>query len=174
MGIADSLSALGMVAERMGDLEGARACHEASLANRMEREDQMGIGESLHNLASIDAREGRLDRARARYAKCLSIRKELGDRLGITEALESFGLLETEAGEYRRAAGLLGTAAAVRAEIEAGTPPARVAQVEGAISRLREALGGAVFEEEWLRGRWMSLDQAVELFVSGLDSGHQG
>ncbi len=82
MGIADSLNALGMVAERLGDLSLARSYHEQSLASRREREDPMGIAESLHYLAEIDEREGLYDRAMHSFAHSLAIRSQLADRLG--------------------------------------------------------------------------------------------
>ncbi len=171
MGIADSLNALGMVAERLGDLDGARDYYEASLANRREREDPMGIGESLNNLAAIDVQEGRFDSARARYACALSIRSDLGDRLGITDSLESIAFLEVEAGDHRRAARILGSAAAVRAEIETPASPARATQLEEARRRLRDVLGETAFDREWTRGRGMALGEAIDVAASGLGPG---
>jgi tetratricopeptide (TPR) repeat protein len=163
MGIADSLNALGMVAERLGDLGLARSCHEESLANRKKRDDPMGIAESIHYLAQIDAQEGKLDRAARAFARSLVIRRQLGDRISIADSLESIALLLGDAGLPDRATRLLAAVAALRAETESSTPPASKPRIEAVARRAREALGDEAFQSEWEKGSRLSLDDAIAL-----------
>jgi len=162
MGVADSLSNLGAVAEGQGDYDRAQACYEQSLKNRRDRQDPMGIAESLHNLGALAARRCEYGKARAYYEQSLTIRRKLGDRMDIAHSLEGLGTLATVCGESTRAAILLGAATSLRTEIKAPTSPAKQQKLNTAISKTRSELGESVFSREWEKGRAMSLDQAID------------
>ena len=161
-GLALSLNNLGLLASAASDTERARRLHEESLGIRRAMQDRWAISMSLNNLGSLAAEEGDYDVARALQSESLTIRREIGDRAGIAYSLEAFGALAAHKGQLDRAARILGAAEAIRETIGAALPPGSRAAYDRVLEVLGRASNGREYEEQWQRGRAMSLEEAIE------------
>jgi tetratricopeptide (TPR) repeat protein len=162
MGVADSLSSLGVVTEHQGELDQARTYHEEALKNRRDRKDPGGTAESLHSLGELAARKGESDKARRYYEQSLTTRHELGDRPNVADSLEALGILAAACKDLVQAARLLGAANSLREKISAPPSPAKQEKLDRVFSSTRSALGKDAFAKEWDKGRAMSLEQAID------------
>jgi DNA-binding NarL/FixJ family response regulator len=166
-GIADSRHRLGMVIFRQGDLDGATALLEESLAGYTALRAH-GLHTCLLDLGTIAGARGDLVGAAEYFARSLTRCHEIGDRYNTARSLE--GLAETIAALGASdddtlslaAAQMLGAAAALRDEIGFTVAPVERPALEQAEVALRQALGGAAFEAARLRGRSRTTEQAVE------------
>lgn len=114
--VGRSLTSLGNLARKRGDLERARRHHEAARAIDLELlgPEHPNQARHLHNLARITLLEGEAGEARALYERALSLRRDaLGDAhpdVGIT--YNSLGLLHARRGELEEARRAFGHAIA--------------------------------------------------------------
>ena len=106
LGLAASLSHLGIVAWRTGDTVSARRLLEESLRIRIAFGDRAGESTSLGNLGLVAQAEGDYEEARTLLEQSLAIDRELGDKLGIAGSLSYLGELERAAGNLDRAEAL--------------------------------------------------------------------
>ena len=105
--VGRSLTSLGNLARKRGDLAQARRHHEAAQAIDRERlgDDHPNQARHLHNLARITLLQGDPDEARALYERALALRRAaLGNDhpdVGITH--NSLGLLHARQGDLEQA-----------------------------------------------------------------------
>ena len=153
-----SLSNLGVLAHREGDLERAAAAYEESLAVQRAIGNQRGVAGVLVNLAALAAARGSESRAAALYEESVPILRGLGDRQVLAEALcglaratrvrgdlpsattllrESLTLHHDQASRRGVAECLEGAAALALA----GGQPERAARLLGSADAIREAIG---------------------------------
>lgn len=100
---ADSLRALGMVAEFQRDYAEAKNCYEQSLAICRETDNRPGEVSTLNNLGVVACYLGHLSQARVYFEQALDLRRRLGDRRGEGHALYNIGFLTMMEGDYARA-----------------------------------------------------------------------
>jgi predicted ATPase len=105
-GVAVSLNALAVGAQRRGDLEGSRSLFEESIALWRQLADRVGVVRALSNLANVATLQGRLAEARSLFEECLSISRQLKDRAGMAWALDQQGDLAREQGDVQAARSL--------------------------------------------------------------------
>jgi predicted ATPase len=195
-GAAISLTGLADLALEDGDLARARPLAEESVAMR-RRAGGFALGRGLMSVAEIDVAEGDYERARALLEESLVwFRAEWPQSqfiAGVFELLSAVALKQGEneqalelsreavslaarSGDEERIAGALHGLAAARSAVGDGEGAARLA---GATERIREHLGisrlpTAVpaperIEPAWSEGRRMTVQEAVEDALTGLD-----
>src|SRR5262249_32356498 len=142
-----------------------------SLAVRRELGEKWGIAISLGTLGWMALRQRDFKRMRELLAESLAIRLDTGDAGGSAWCLEKLAeaaLLEGQAASagqrgayFQRAARVLGSAAAVRARLNAAMDDADRPDYERHQATLRAALGDDAFAVAWAAGGAMSLEQAA-------------
>lgn len=149
-------------AEGQGDLEGAKAYLEEaiSISRRLP-----GGGErsELIVLGRLAQEERDYKRAAEHAREALPIAREHRDRQGTAFCLQGLAAASQGLGELGRAAQLYGAAERLLEEIGQQIFPHMQAGYEQSVRALRDALGAETFEKEWVEGRSMSLDAALEL-----------
>ncbi len=104
-GRADTLNALGVAAQELGEPAEAVDYYRQAAALREELDDPRGLAATLTNLAYLESLTGEHDAAAADLDRALELREQLGDRAGIARGLNLRGVLEEQRGRYREALG---------------------------------------------------------------------
>jgi predicted ATPase len=127
---AKALNTAGSLANNMGDVTRARACHEESLALYRALGDKPGIAVVLRNMAWLAWHAQDHVAGIALYEESLALCRELNDKDGIALALGSLGSTAWSQGEFARATGLLEESLALCRELN------DKAGIAGALGRL--------------------------------------
>jgi tetratricopeptide (TPR) repeat protein len=159
--VARALNNLGLAAYHQADYLFARICYEESLAIKRALNNKLGIPPTLYNLGSIALHQHDLTLAEAYTTEALALCWELGNREEIAIGLENMGAIVAAHGQHQRAAQLLATAAQLRLAIGAPLAPVDRVEHDRTIAAVRAVLGDAAFDQAWIAGRQMTLDQAV-------------
>jgi tetratricopeptide (TPR) repeat protein len=157
------------VALMRGDHARAWRLFDESLTIHRSLDDAAGVSHSLSNLAFLALEAGDAETARVRLYEALAIEREAGHHVWLAIALEISARLAAGEGQpalairlYARAA-LLREVAGTWLHYELGWPdPAP------SLDALRSRVGEAAFEEEWARGRAMTLLEAIDQ-ASGIE-----
>jgi predicted ATPase/DNA-binding SARP family transcriptional activator len=75
---AKALNAAAVLAQRQGDVAGARRSYQEALVVQRARGDRVGVATALHGLANLAVNDGDLVTARALFDENLGIARELG------------------------------------------------------------------------------------------------
>jgi DNA-binding SARP family transcriptional activator/predicted ATPase/Tfp pilus assembly protein PilF len=102
-GIASSLSLLGLVRYRSGDVAQAEALLQESLAVGRQTGDQRLILPSLNRLADVACHQGNYVKAQAMFEECLSLSRELDDQYSIAMHLNNLGTVLHVLEQYAQA-----------------------------------------------------------------------
>jgi predicted ATPase/class 3 adenylate cyclase len=112
-----TVSVLGWVASRAGDLDRSVVLREQAVTLARNEEDQWNLAMSLGNLGGSLLKVGDLARARAVFAESLALSRSVGEPEGIGFALWGLGMVALGEGDHRRAASLLEEALALAREL---------------------------------------------------------
>jgi tetratricopeptide (TPR) repeat protein len=156
-GEARALNNLGVIAQRLLDLDTAEQAYMRALAIRRELAVRAAEAETLSNLASLSHVRGRPEEAQVTYQQALAIRQELGDRQGEATILGNLGLLAAERGQLVEARNALDRA------VEIADPTAAVLNNLGGVAEAQGhgAEARAFFERALRTARAVS-DRASE------------
>jgi predicted ATPase/DNA-binding SARP family transcriptional activator len=145
----------------------ARQSYEESLPLMQEVGDLRAIGQRLGRLANVAAAQGGLAQARLLCREALTTCTECQDHVGLTMALLVAVRLANLDGDYPRAALLLGaTETILDANPIVRTWPQDQRSYNGSVAILRAHLDADIFEQQWAKGRTLSLEQTVTLALS--------
>jgi len=75
---AKALNAAAVLAQRQGDVAGARRSYQECLVVQRAQDDRVGIATALHGLANLAVNDGDLVTARALFEENLAVARELG------------------------------------------------------------------------------------------------
>jgi DNA-binding CsgD family transcriptional regulator len=117
LGLGNSLSNLGNVANAQGNYAEARAFHEQALAVRQGMGDTGAVAFTIFNLADVARHQADIPRARQLLDQCLGLFHEVGDKLGVGYALTSMGLIAHLQGRDQDAAAKFAEAIQIRQEL---------------------------------------------------------
>jgi tetratricopeptide (TPR) repeat protein len=98
---ASTLHELGLVAQQMSDIKGAKEFLMKSLRLREEIGDWQGHSASLNLLVQVFAQQGQAREAMMLIKQSHAIAKEINDRQGIATCLVLLGRLEVEQGHFK-------------------------------------------------------------------------
>jgi hypothetical protein len=165
---ASSFLAIGMAhtAAFMGDLQAARAAFVESgeIAKRMG--NRRIFYSSQSELAHVLRTHGDLDEPLGIYRDLLPKWKDLGHRSAVAHELECIAYILIRKEDPERAATLLGAAQALREAIDSVMTQMEQVEYEKEISSLRGGMEPAEFEKNWIKGRALTIDEAIELALS--------
>ena len=161
--VGGSMKSLAGIALMRRDHAQARRLFEESLAVHRSLDDAQGISHSLSHLAFLALEAGDREKSRDLISEALAIELERGPEVWGANAFEISARLAATDGEPTRAlrlyahAALLRKPVGIRVHYELGWP-----DPTSHLDDLRALVGEATFEEEWARGRAMSLTDAIE------------
>ncbi|HEU4751825.1 MAG TPA: tetratricopeptide repeat protein, partial [Armatimonadota bacterium] len=107
MGTPLVMASLGQLAQKQGDLPGARARYEEALAFARAQGDEPCTAMALDHLGLLAAEEGDPGRARALCEEALAIRRRRDSLSGVSDSLLSLSRLAVARGSHEEAARLL-------------------------------------------------------------------
>ncbi|HWE61836.1 MAG TPA: tetratricopeptide repeat protein [Chloroflexota bacterium] len=162
-GIAIALNNLGELARERGDTLSAVPLFEKALGLHRELRNTRGIAIALSNLGHVAREHGDAGRALALYAESLTLAYKGGDQWEVAFCLEGLAAAAYEQGQLQRAVRLWGSAAALRAAIDAPRAPIDQASYDRGVADARAALGDGEFAAAWAAGQAMSMEAAVAL-----------
>ena len=160
-GVATHLNNLGTVAWGQRDLDGARAMFDEAAEVLRGLGDMNSRSIALLNLAGIATTQGDLAATRTYLSDGLKIVQDLGSMRPGRMALEVASGLAEARGEAGRAATLRGAADALREALGMPFSSSERHLQEGAMTRLRQALGDGGFEQAWGAGRSLAPEEAL-------------
>jgi tetratricopeptide (TPR) repeat protein len=137
-----------------------------SLSLRRELGDSWSIAYALYMLGKWTRKQGNYEEADALLGESLMLRQQLNDRIGIIWNLDELACLATAQGLWQRGVRLFGAAEAIRTEIGSALLARWQEDVMGVVAEARGALGPAVFEQAWIEGQAMRLEEAVTFALS--------
>jgi tetratricopeptide (TPR) repeat protein len=167
-GAAQALLELGELALLQGDLASALTYCEEGL----ELYQQIGASGSVAQLHLLTGcallARGDLDGAQAYMRRSLDIYTELGQPIWISMVFAALGRLAEAGGQTERAARLFGAASVPRALRMLA--PADYLPYKRDIANAHDRYVGTKYAADWAEGERMSLEQAVEYAMHGLQA----
>jgi tetratricopeptide (TPR) repeat protein len=161
--VAGAKTSLGGVALMRGDYARARRLFAESLNIYRGLDDVWGVSNSLANLAFLALQEGEAETSRKLLSEALAIERESGHHVWLANVLEISARLAAATGSLTLAIRLYARAAVIRKtttrwlhyELAWPDPTPN-------LDELRARVGEARFEEEWERGRTMTVLEAID------------
>jgi hypothetical protein len=134
---------------------------EEALIKRHAVGDLWGLGITLGDLGDVVRALGDGSAARRLYEESLAVWQKLGDERGTAQCFEGFATLDGDGSAFERAVRLLAAAAEIRDAVGEPPSPNRQEQLDRLLEAARSALGHHEYSAAWVRGRAMTLEQAV-------------
>jgi tetratricopeptide (TPR) repeat protein len=160
---AGATSDLGLMALIQGDAARGREMSERALVAFRELEDDFGVAVALENLAIANLMVGDLERALAQGVSCVSAASALGSKPAIVYGLLVVGAIHAHSSRPVEGARLLGAAEAIRESIQEPELELLEARIHrDAVAAINDQLSPDEVADEWLRGRSMTVAEAVE------------
>jgi predicted ATPase/DNA-binding SARP family transcriptional activator/DNA-binding CsgD family transcriptional regulator len=166
--IANTLVFAGLDALRRGEWDSAVTLHEEALELYREIEDKWGITIGLMNLGLMLVAMEHLARGAALLRELMHVSRELDDKLANQYSFFGLACVADSEGNTARAARLWGVSEAIREVAGIQLPPlaSSVMRYESRLTRARDQLGEAAFEEAWAEGKAMTSQETVEFALS--------
>jgi non-specific serine/threonine protein kinase len=160
---ASAVRRLGEVALGRGDLVGARALTEESLALTRALDDPWVAATNLITIGLIAIEQGQRAETVGRMTDALALLRTTHDVAGLASWLALAAMMASEGGQHNLAARLFG--ARVAAMCRYGLMPRLPEQVahDRSTAALRLRLGGPCFDAEFEAGQAVDLDDAIRL-----------
>jgi len=166
-GVALGLSILGEIANYGGDYTLAHSLAEESLVIRRALGDKWAVGSTLNNMAAAAFNQGDCGAAYSLYRESLAIWRELGDRWRIAQVLDGFAGLAAAQSQLERSVRLAGAAAVLRETLSAPLPGPLRTVLDRWLEPARIALSREAYDDAWMQGRAMTVDQAIAYALEG-------
>ncbi len=158
---AVALSNLGLVTARLGDFETGRQLLSEGLSLHRRLGYKFGTALALRFLGQICRDAGDLDEAERCYNASLKIDVTRTQQWHVASSLEGLAEVAAHRRHAARSAKFLGAASQVREEIGVPLEPALIPRYEKLTKSVREALGEAVFTENWAIGQRLSVGELI-------------
>jgi non-specific serine/threonine protein kinase len=170
IGAVVSRRVLGSVHTREGRYAAAADMLQTSLADARAIGGRWWVAEILAQLAQLALAQAELAQASGWLFESLTVARDLGDRAGIARALEGIAQLAAVQQAARLALQLMGAASALRERLRAPQPPAERTRSERRLAAAQRVLGEAAANTARSEGRSLSVQQAVDLGLSHLQT----
>jgi non-specific serine/threonine protein kinase len=163
-GLGLLLIAQAQAAVRQRDYSQAERLLQEGLREHREVGERQAIAIKLRLLAAVVHAGKDYPRAVSLWKESLALNRDVGDEPGIAECLSGLAEVAAETGQLDPATRWFAAADALRAVV--GTTYGAAGLVDlarsgDAIGAVHTKLGDAVFSASWIRGRTMSLEQAI-------------
>jgi non-specific serine/threonine protein kinase len=158
-----ALSGLAISKAMLGDLAGAAACHETTLAICQPHGESWYCGQSLCFLGMALWRQGDLAAAAVHLRDALRHLHQVNETHSTIWCVDALAWIAFDRGRLERAATLLGAAERLTQVLgaPAGILPELAAHHEQYRQRTRDALGEPAYRAAFTRGAQMPLDEAI-------------
>jgi hypothetical protein len=166
-GIAVHTNNLGVLALARNDFERAEALFRETRELRWNLGDWLEVSVADLNLGNLALAQNEFDLAEERCVKVVVGLRERAEVYGIGGALDVLASVRASRGEIRRAARIWGGVEGYRDARGIPWPPDERKMIEPHIAAARTRLDRATWEEEWERGRSMTLNQTVDYALEG-------
>jgi non-specific serine/threonine protein kinase len=163
-----SLTFLGDVVFLLNDLEGARKYYDQSIRALQELGERNFLAYAARRRAQLDWYSGAYEKAAQLCRESLVINQELGDVRGMIACLSAYGGIATSQGDLTRAARLFGAVESLLMSRNLRLVYMDRMERERNLSLLRDQLDPAALDQAWKEGTSMSLEQAIELALQGI------
>jgi len=148
-----------------GDHARARRLLEESLAIHRDLDDAWGVSHSLSNLSFLALEADDAETARTLLSEALAIEREGGHQPRLANALEMSARLAAADGQPALATRLYARAALLRERVHGLTFEVGWPDPTPNLDDLRSRVGDERFEEEWARGRAMTIIAAIDQVI---------
>ncbi|MGK5114419.1 MULTISPECIES: ATP-binding protein [unclassified Geodermatophilus] len=152
MGAAYTLSALGQLLMRTGEVAGVAAVFQECLGLGEQIDNEHLQTLALHQLGFDALLHGQPDRARTMFDRSLAANEGLLDQEGVSYCLDGFALIARMEGRMATAARLHAAAERIRGSLGLSAWPALRRFHDDGVAAVRSALGVDQFEREWRAG----------------------
>src|SRR5215211_2271922 len=166
-GMAVYTNNLGIRALARNDFERAEALLREVREMFLKLGDWLGVSVADINLGNLALAQNDFDLAEKRCLRVILDLQERAEVYCIDGALDVLASVGASRGEIRRAARIWGGVEGYRDARDIPWAPDEREMIEPRIEAARTRLDGAAWEEEWERGRSMSLDQTVGYALEG-------
>lgn len=162
-GLSVALCGFGRIAGHQAGYDTARSHLEESLEFSRMIDDLWSNATILYLLGEVARRQSDMLSARKHYMESLRLAQVVGDRALLGFTLHNLGKVAELLGEPQKAARLFGAAQALREASDNTTSWSLTdhAQCEQDIESLRHTLGKESFEQAWIKGQSMNMEQAI-------------
>ncbi|MBN9389043.1 MAG: tetratricopeptide repeat protein [Chloroflexi bacterium] len=161
LGIARSLINLGFVLVLKGAYEQALPLYEEAMALFTELGDRDGLGFCSFNIGEIALYQKDFSSAKSWLKRSLRIMWEIDNRSTLPRCLEGLAQVALAEGEAKQAVLLLGSAAALRENLEMRIPTTEESRYNEVVRAARESLDETTFEKCWHQGKTQPLAQVI-------------
>jgi predicted ATPase/class 3 adenylate cyclase len=162
-GIASVLNNLGHIYLAQGNAIKAQSIYEECLTICRELENKWFTLYIIGNLGDTAFAQGNSMRSRELYEEGLTISGELGDKNSVAVALSGLANVLCQEGHFYRSAQIQGTVISILKELGTFLEPIEQASFDKTAGALKASLGEEVYQQEFGRGKTLSLEQAIEL-----------
>lgn len=156
---AKALNAAGILATEQGDLAGARALTEESIAIRRLIGDRLGVARSLLMLGRLARMQGDWVEADRCWSESLSEHEQLGEKIGLADALANRGIAAAKQGDYALAESRFTMSMALLKERHAEVGIAMVLDNQGSAAMEQ----GAYAEAREKHGHCLAIGRRLEI-----------
>ena len=165
VGIAYCLFWLAQIGKRQDNLDQAKVALQESVSLLREAE-HFFIVHSLGLLGHVERDTGNYPRACALYQESLLLRRKLNQIVPIICSFEDIAGLAARQGQWQKAAQLLGAAQALAEANHCPSPAGDKEEYARTRSLIEAAQNPTTFQNQWLAGKRLSLDQAQNLALT--------
>jgi len=114
-------------------------------------------------MGHVERQQGNVTQARSIYRETIKGWQDLGNRAAIAHQLECFGFIALAEEEPQAAVKLFIAAEALRDKIQAPMTDYERAEYDHEVAQVRSMLTEMEFNALWAEGRFMTMEQAIEL-----------
>jgi non-specific serine/threonine protein kinase len=170
--ISFALHFLAIVLSYMGDYEAAISYFKEGIQfTRVFEGHTQGLAFSLFHLARIARIQGDYPSAWSHHVESIKLFKEIGDRRGIGYSLAGGAILAAAQGELHRAARLAGAVTSMQNILGPFLEVPLQIEYDQQLAAVEAALGNDMFEETFVGGQAMTIEQAIDYALEKEENG---
>jgi tetratricopeptide (TPR) repeat protein len=125
------------------------------------------LAEVLVTLGRVRGTQGEAVAAQAALSEALTLASAQGPRFVVAAALDELGVLAVRQGQAQQGVHLLAAAAMLRGSMGTPVRPADRPALEAALAAARASLGDIAFDDAWVAGQRLPVDQIVTQALTG-------
>jgi predicted ATPase/DNA-binding CsgD family transcriptional regulator len=169
-GITHTLQNIGGIATDTGDYRKAEALYEEGLALAEDLGDERMVARYQSFLGSIAYIQSDLKRAGSLLRGAISTLWRMRENSSLFQATRLLAQVMTAEGQPRRAAQMLSAMEFAREQLGTQSAASDQAELEKVLGMIRDRAGDTEFRQTWADGRGMSLEQAVEIALTEIET----
>ena len=170
---AEASEVLGLIAIRRNDHGEARSRFKESMRVYQDIGATFNVVLEKSNLAHLERKFGNYEDALEYYCETIIAFRDIGQTGAVLHQLECFGFIARAQDQHERALQLFAAANRLREQGNRPMTPDEQIYFDEQLTSLREKMDMVQFDSIWSMGHLMTMEQAIELALSG-DQGSGG